>query len=82
MRHYSDNPGSVRVDFFKPSGKWYTAEAVDMSDQYHVGDIHLAFKTALVRHLRMGDRLRLDGMTAVCIEPYNVYAHPVMLRVE
>lgn len=28
MTHYSDNPADVRVDFFKPSGKWYTTESV------------------------------------------------------
>jgi hypothetical protein len=29
MGHYSDKSTSVRVDFFKASGKWYCTEAVE-----------------------------------------------------
>jgi len=32
--HYSANDGSVRVDFFRESGKWIGTEAVDMSGFY------------------------------------------------
>jgi hypothetical protein len=27
--HYSSSESSVRVDFWKPSGKWYATEAVE-----------------------------------------------------
>jgi hypothetical protein len=30
--NYSDNPGHVRVDYFKPDwGKWYMTEVIDMT---------------------------------------------------
>ena len=34
MTHYSNRPGNVRVDFFKPSGKWYTTVEMNMEDYY------------------------------------------------
>lgn len=72
---YSDNSCMVRVDFFKPSGKYYTTEAVDFSGLYHGSTVE-NFERGLSRHL--GDRL--SGMTAVCIEPYAEHAYPVMVR--
>ncbi len=27
MTHYAENPGSVRVEFFKPGGKWYMSRS-------------------------------------------------------
>ena len=34
MGNYSDREGSVRIDFFKESGKWSETEAVDMEGFY------------------------------------------------
>lgn len=81
--NYSDNPASVRVDFFRPSGKWYTTEAVRwLTYNTKVKLIHEAFKEALVEHLKEADgTLRLGGMTAVCLDPWHENAHPQMTTV-
>lgn len=85
MTHYSDNANSVRVDFFKPTGKWYTTEAVTwIDDDYADVDIHTAFNRALNNLLwnpsGQGNRLRYSGMIAVCLEPYHEHAHPLSVR--
>ena len=72
---YSDSPSMVRVDFFKPSGKWYTTEAVEWLG--YDGPIFEEFERSLRRHLQG----RLSEMWAVCLEPYNKFAHPLMLHV-
>lgn len=77
MGHYSDDAHSVRVDFFKPSGKWYTTEAVRWLD-YEEKDIFKAFRDSL---LAAGIHLRLVGMTAVCLEPHHKHGYPLMLVV-
>jgi hypothetical protein len=91
--NYSDDPDSVRVDFFRPSGKWYVTEAVRMrayfASQVSSGAregpfalIHDALRLALVDHLRMETgALRHAGMWAVCIDPYHEHAHPLMIVV-
>lgn len=81
--NYSTKPHSVRVDFFKPSGKWYTTEAVlfpwwSAED----GSIHEVVEAALEKHLREeAGWLRLEGMIAVCIDPHHEHAHPIMMLV-
>ena len=89
MGNYSDKASSVRVDFFKKSGKWYCTEAVEWKTYEGEVDkggklIHDAFAEALVAHLRDPEtkRVRLDDMTAVCLEPYHVHSHPIMLGVK
>lgn len=81
MSGYSDDPASVRVDFFKESGKWYTTEAVKWTgyDDY----IFDAFERSLRLHLydQSSGRMRLSGMWAVCLEPYHKHAHPLMVKV-
>lgn len=72
--HYSENPGHCRVDFFKPSGKWYCTEVVDMTNHYH-GCIHSCFKKAL----RESIGNRLVDMQAVCLEPYHEHSHPISI---
>jgi hypothetical protein len=75
--HYCDNGRSVRVDFFKESGKWYTTEAVIWDGPYTEGLLHDIFEDVLKRHLKG----RLSGMWAVCVEPYHEHACPLMLKV-
>lgn len=75
MTNYTNDPSFVRVDFFKPSGKWYTTEAV-MFVTYD-GCIHKAFSESLDRHLSG----RLEGMIAVCITPHHKNGHPLMQMV-
>lgn len=89
MSNYSDKANSVRVDFFKKSGKWYCTEAVDWLTYEGSPDkggklIHDAFAETLVKHLRDNatGRTRLGDMTAVCLEPYHEHAHPLMLSVK
>jgi hypothetical protein len=73
----------VRVDFFKPSGKWYTTEAVRWTGHYDKGLIHREFAKSLKDHLDVpGKKRRLSNMLAICLEPYHQHAHPIMLGVD
>lgn len=75
---YSENPGMVRVDFFKPAGKWYMTEELDMSDFWDYGIIpHDAVKAALEKKGR-----NLKHFTRVVLKPYHKSAYPVMLVAE
>ena len=73
---YSEDDSMVRVDFFKSSGKWYTAEAVKWLD--YKGDIHDIFKRSLDGHLEG----RLSGMIAVCLHPCHEHSHPLMIHLK
>ena len=78
MTHYSDLPESVRVSFFKPSGKWYTDEAVIWSGAWdHL--IHDDFATSLRDHFKDNPN-RLSGMDAICLEPYHKNSHPIQIK--
>ena len=81
MTHYSESENSVRVDFFKESGKWYTTEAVKWDNDIYKGLINECFKTALIRHLKSESGFRLSGMIAVCLDPYHEHSFPLMCRV-
>ncbi len=73
--NYSDDASMVRVDFFKPSGKWYCTEAVHWLTYDGSTLIHDVFRTSLETHLKG----RLRGMTAVCLQPCHQHAHPLMI---
>jgi hypothetical protein len=75
---YSDDESMVRVDFFKPSGKWYCTEAVRWTGGWAGKEqlIHEAFAKSLNKHL--GDRLK--EMDAVCLEPYHEFSHPIQIK--
>lgn len=82
MGNYSNDADSVRVDFFRDTGKWYTTEAVKMSGQYEGGSLYDIFIAALLAHLTQPDgTIRLAGMWAVCLDPYHEHSHPLMRRV-
>lgn len=72
----------VRVDFFKPSGKWYATEAVKWLD--YDGDPYEVFRRSLLETLRIpeklnaGTDLRYRGMIAVCIEPNAKHSFPLI----
>lgn len=34
---YSDDDSMVRVDFFKPTGKWYATEAIQLPEDFVSG---------------------------------------------
>ena len=84
--HYSDKPESVRVDFWKPSGKWYCTEAVIWTGEYKSEDqlIHDSFAKALLDHLTEDGQvgLRLEGMRATCLDPCHEHSHPISLMVD
>jgi hypothetical protein len=75
---YSENDSMVRVDFFKPSGKWYATEAVKWTGGYRNCLIHDAFAQSLRDHF--GDTPRLSEMDAICLEPYHENAHPIQIK--
>lgn len=79
MSNYSDSPNNCRVDFFKPSGKWYCTETVVFFDNNYKDHPISAFKAALKHHFK--DQTRLSDMTAVCLEPYSENAFPLMVKV-
>ena len=76
MGNYSNDPASVRVDFFKPSGKWYATEAITWTGGGTGVLIHDAFRKSLEDSI--GDKY--TGLDAVCLEPYHEYSHPIMIK--
>lgn len=75
MGNYSENESSVRVDFFKPSGKWYGTKAVQWTGGYKDCCIHEAFE----KSLKDADFF-FDWLDAVCLEPYHEHSHPLMIK--
>jgi hypothetical protein len=89
---YTTDDSCVRVDFFKPSGKWYTTESVTWTGPYE-GDIIFSFAKSLLDHLKFREtdrkhqhpshvNVRLSGLTAVCLDPYHQHSFPLMLEVD
>jgi len=76
MSNYSDDPEMVRVDFFKPIGKWYATESIRFIR--YKGLIQDAFRDSLDIHL---ENKRYNGMTAVCLNPYHEHSYPLMIKV-
>jgi hypothetical protein len=74
VTHYSDNPGHVRADFFKKSGKWYMTETIDMSDYYFELDIYEAVRKALA-----DANLAKTHFTIVILEPYHQNDYPICI---
>ena len=75
---YTDDDSMVRVDFFKPSGKWYTTEAVEWTGGWQGKiPIHVAFAKSLNDHFQ-GERL--SDMDAICLVPYHENEHPICIR--
>lgn len=72
---YINDDSIVRVDFFKPSGKWYTTESIKWTGDYD-GEIFEAF----AKSLRDALGTRLDDMDAICLEPYHKYTQPIQIK--
>lgn len=94
MTHYSENPGHVRAEFFRPSGKWYATAVLDMSDLYWStcggpdqpeGQRCVAWPHTPGRFLHDAIDVAwrtLDhylDMTCVVSEPYHENGYPVLL---
>lgn len=73
---YTDDARMMRVDFFKPSGKWYMTEAVKM----------LSWDDELFDTLKRSIDSHQPGLRkhfiCVILEPYHKHSHPVMLMPE
>lgn len=77
--NYSNDEHMCRVDFFRPSGEWYCAEAVSFEGLYTDFD---GYRKAIIRHLRGPEgKIRLLGTLAVCLEPALEHQYPRMLMV-
>jgi hypothetical protein len=81
VTNYSNNPGMVRVDFYKPGGKWYMTEAVDMSTHYMDQSIIQAVRESICESHERGEAW-LDQFVALVAEPYHQNAYPIMLQPE
>lgn len=78
MSNYSDCTNSCRVDFFKPSGKWYATEAIIFSYWSKNTSIHKAFEDGLLNSAKG----KYIGMTAICLHPYHELSHPLSIVVK
>ncbi len=78
MTHYAENPGSVRVEFFKPGGKWYMTEAWDMSRYWNFKHTPIDAVEAMLKDDARGARL-LTQFIVVVQDPYHVHEYPVCL---
>jgi hypothetical protein len=72
--NFTTDPRSVRVDIFKPGGKWQ--ETISMTWLNYEGDMHEIF----VRSLRAALGARYEGSTMVCLAPHHEHEHPMMLK--
>jgi len=79
MTHFSESPSSVRVDRFRESGKWYDTYAIDMRQYYNLPSIHDAVARAWLDE-RWATGTGLESFFLVCLDPYHVHSHPVILR--
>ena len=71
---FSINPEQVRIDIFKPSGKWYTTIALQWNGYKDIL-IHTAFEQSMDEQYTG----LWSGMTAVCLNPYHEHSHPLMI---
>lgn len=76
MGNYSENESACRVDIFKPSGKWVTTIVVEWND-YTNHRLHDYLKTIIAQRI---DIRNFKGYSAVCLEPYSKYEHPIMIK--
>jgi hypothetical protein len=78
VTHYSDKPGHVLVQRFRrDGGKWYDNFQIDMSDHYHCVDMHKCIAGLIVDALHSIDT---GTWIYVVAEPYNIHAHPQMIK--
>jgi 3-hydroxy-3-methylglutaryl CoA synthase len=78
---YSINPADVRVDFFKPLGKWYTTEQVRWTGEYYAKKqlLRESFAQSLRDHFKDTPN-KFSDLDAVCLHPYHEYAHPIQIK--
>ena len=81
MSNYSQSPADCRVDFFKPSGKWYTTEVVKFVPGTYERSGWLALMMSLDAMGIGNPGGRFLGMSAVCLTPYVGFSYPVMVQI-
>jgi hypothetical protein len=79
---FSEDNSMVRVDFFKPSGKWGYTEAVKWTGGWNGDeDLFAAFRQSLRDHLgppnAKFNNVRMAGLRAVCLKPYHQNGYPI-----
>lgn len=74
---FIDDPSMVRVDVFKPSGKWYTTIALKWP-VYHADQDHNVRRILIDAVIAQHGKETFRGWTVVCLEPYHEYSHPVL----
>lgn len=75
---FRTDPRIVRLDFFKPRGKWKYTEELDMRELWMFGPTCIdAVKAAINRNERL-KRMHRE-FVAVVLEPYHHQGYPVML---
>lgn len=79
MTHYSQHPGMVRVDFYRPSGKWYMTEEMQMDRHYGDLSIYNAVEESIKEAFPDTGMRWLSQFIVVVAEPYHTNAFPVML---
>lgn len=73
--NYSENPGHVRLDRFKGSGKWYDTHVLNMEHHYLDSFLYKAIMKAMIKQ-----DIKLDQeWFAVILEPYHKNAHPYVI---
>jgi hypothetical protein len=88
--NFTDKSNSVRVERFKPSGKWYDTWALSLPEKcYHADSCEGATRGAFFCWDMWGlyakafeeksGKVLGDGWKLVIMEPYNRNAHPIML---
>lgn len=78
MTNYSSNESMVRVSRFKPSGKWYDDQAIDMAGHYAAPSLRDAILECWETQGSAPRRLE-PGWMLVCLEPYHQHAHPQLI---
>ncbi len=73
--NYAFEPYMVRVDVFKPSGKWYDTVAINMNNYYNEPFTLEAVKCAMQKQYPA----YLEDSICICLDPYHTNAHPVMI---
>ena len=76
MSNYSNDPADCRVDFWKPSGKWYDTETLRWDDAGW-GKEPEPIHTQMRRLLKEQFGCRCHGMRVTCLEPYHEFSHPI-----
>lgn len=75
---YTDDESMIRVDFFRPSGKWYTTEAIRWMGSYEK-DLFEGFAKSLREHFKDNPN-RLSEMDAICLDPYHKNTYPIQFK--